>query len=508
MELNIHIIYDALQKYKPILYTNKENELILSQVHLFKNGRNLNTIYIYIMEAKEIKKYHSFLQDIDIISIGFLSKEEKKSLSVIEISNTYDFITIFNEVQDIFYKYEKWNSNLMKSIASHDSLQNIANEASTVLRNPFVIFDIAFKLLAIGGSIPKNYEGTSWESVINKEYVPIETFQIPNNDLYFFLKHNKEIYSPPGNPYTSYTNIFINLYVDDQLFAILAETDVNSPLTNGQLSLLKHIRDMLELALTSNLKNIGTSKILTHYIENLLIGLPVDDKILNYHLEKRGWITNGYFCIYTLSNPKGDKLNDNQKEFCLFRIKKLVKNSIILAYEDYIVIITKQTNNEIDASFLEEMSKLLNLLDLHCGYSHIFYYFGDIQYYYNQSKLAILEGGTVNPEKTIWNYSDYYFQYIANTLNSSINLKTICHPSILNLLNYDKKNNTDFIKCLQTYLVNGCNISQTGKDLFLHRNTLVYRLEKIRQLLEIDIQKLHERERMQLWFSCILCEYL
>lgn len=152
-----------------------------------------------------------------------MSKEEKSSLSVIEISKEYHFITIFNEVQDIFSKYEKWNNDLMKSIAFHESLQSIANKAATILDNPFVIFDVTFKIIAIGGNAPKDYEGTAWESVINKEYVPLETFQFPDNDIYFFLKHDKEIYYPQGSPYTSYTNIFLNLYIDNQLFAILAK---------------------------------------------------------------------------------------------------------------------------------------------------------------------------------------------------------------------------------------------------------------------------------------------
>lgn len=265
---------------------------------------------------------------------------------------------------------------------------------------------------------------------------------------------------------------------------------------------------MLELSLMSSFKSKGTSEILMYYIEKLLKGLPVDNKILRYYLKERRWYINGHFYIYTLSNLNGEKLSDNKEEFCLFRIKKIVKNAIVFTYENYIVVITNQISNKIDISFLEEMSILLNRIELHGGYSHIFYDFSEIQYYYNQSLLAILEGRIIDSEKVIWNYSDYYFQYIINVLNSSMSLKTMCHPGILNILNYDKRNNTDFIKCLRTYLVNGCNISQTGKDLFMHRNTLVYRLEKIQQILEIDVQELQERERMQLWFSCMLCEYL
>lgn len=508
MKLNIHIIYDALKKYKPVLHTKKEKELIFTNIRLFKNGTNTDKRSIYMMEADQILKYHTCLQDIDLISIGFLPEEIKYTLSVIEINDRYDIIAVFNEVQDVFYKYETWNNNLMKSIASHESLQSIANKAASELDNPFVVFDIAFKIITTGGNIPKDYEGTSWESIINKEYIPLETFQFPDNDLYFFLKHNKEIYYPQGSPYNSNMNIFLNIYVEGQLFAILAESDVNVEFTNGQLSLIIHIRNMLEFGLTSYFKSKGTSEILTYYVEKLLKGLPVSEKILRHYLEERGWSISGYFCVYTLSNLNGEQLSDNQEEFCLLRIKKMVKSAIVFTYDHYIIVITKQMTKDIDTSFIEEMGQLLNKLELRCGYSHLFYHFSELQSYYNQSRLAILEGEIIDPEKVAWNFNDYYFQYIINVLSNSINLKTLCHPGILKLLNYDKENNTDYIKCVQTYLVNGCNLSQTGKDLFMHRNTLVYRLEKIQQMLEIDVEKLPERERMQLWFSCMLCEYM
>ena len=508
MKLNVHIIYDALKRFQPVLHTKKDKKLILSQIRLYKAGDELDKRFIYIIDSGIISRYDSYLQDIDLISVGFLLEEVKSTLSVIEINDSFDIITIFNEVQDVFYKYETWNHNLIKSIASHESLQSIANKAASELDNPFVLFDIAFKLITTGGSIPKDYQGTSWESIINKEYVPLETFQFPDNDMYFFLKYNREIYHPHGGPYHSNTNIFLNLYVEGQLFAILAESDVNAEFTNGQLSLFIHIRDILEFALTSYFKSKGTSEILTYYAEKLIKGIHVNEKILHHYLEERGWKLNGYFCIYTLSDLNGERLSDSQEEFCLLRINKIVKKAIVFTYEHYIVVITNQMSKERDASFIEKMGLLLKRLELRCGYSHVFHRFHDLQYYYNQSRLAISEGEIVDPEKVVWNFNDYYFQSIMNELSHSITLKTLCHPGILKLWNYDQENVTDYIKCMKAYLVNGCNISQTGKDLFMHRNTLVYRLEKIKQILEMDIGKLPEIERMQLWFSCILCEYL
>jgi DNA-binding PucR family transcriptional regulator len=38
------------------------------------------------------------------------------------------------------------------------------------------------------------------------------------------------------------------------------------------------------------------------------------------------------------------------------------------------------------------------------------------------------------------------------------------------------------------FIENGLNISKTSNILFLHRNTLIYRLEKIKEQLNLDLK--------------------
>jgi len=84
----------------------------------------------------------------------------------------------------------------------------------------------------------------------------------------------------------------------------------------------------------------------------------------------------------------------------------------------------------------------------------------------------------------------------------------MCHPNILHLREHDDTYGTDFVQCLRIYLFNGCNIAQTGKELFMHRNTLAYWLGKIAEIIKMDVRQLHENERTQLLLSCRICCYL
>lgn len=57
-----------------------------------------------------------------------------------------------------------------------------------------------------------------------------------------------------------------------------------------------------------------------------------------------------------------------------------------------------------------------------------------------------------------------------------------CHSILGALLHSDRTYSTNYILTLRTYLTCNGNLKKTADDLFIHRNTLVYRLEKMTDL--------------------------
>ena len=51
------------------------------------------------------------------------------------------------------------------------------------------------------------------------------------------------------------------------------------------------------------------------------------------------------------------------------------------------------------------------------------------------------------------------------------------------LLDYDRKNGTELVRTLETYFATGQSKQRTAKALYIHRQTLYYRLEQISALL-------------------------
>ncbi|HZK48546.1 MAG TPA: PucR family transcriptional regulator ligand-binding domain-containing protein [Thermoleophilia bacterium] len=63
---------------------------------------------------------------------------------------------------------------------------------------------------------------------------------------------------------------------------------------------------------------------------------------------------------------------------------------------------------------------------------------------------------------------------------------------------YDQQNDSQLLKTLTTYLANDENLSKTAEDLYAHRHTIRYRLQKIGDLTGLSVFKSEEKERLSL----------
>ena len=71
-----------------------------------------------------------------------------------------------------------------------------------------------------------------------------------------------------------------------------------------------------------------------------------------------------------------------------------------------------------------------------------------------------------------------------------------------NLLAYDLENQSDYVKTLFVYLKNGQSLALTAQELHVHRNTVVYRIEKMRERFGGAFDSPYHN--LQNFFGCLL----
>lgn len=77
-------------------------------------------------------------------------------------------------------------------------------------------------------------------------------------------------------------------------------------------------------------------------------------------------------------------------------------------------------------------------------------------------------------------------------------LSDFCEQTLGTLTEYDMRQNADLIKTLEAYFTCHGNLSQTAESLIVHRNTLLYRMNRINEIAGIDLSRPETRLALHL----------
>ena len=72
-------------------------------------------------------------------------------------------------------------------------------------------------------------------------------------------------------------------------------------------------------------------------------------------------------------------------------------------------------------------------------------------------------------------------------------LKEMAEEPLKPLLEYDRKHNANYVDTLELYLKHNGSIHAVSEEMFTHRNTVIYRMNKIKELLGTTLEKTEER---------------
>lgn len=110
----------------------------------------------------------------------------------------------------------------------------------------------------------------------------------------------------------------------------------------------------------------------------------------------------------------------------------------------------------------------------------------DLARSYKEAQLAIEVGKVFDTERSIINYDNLGIGRLIYQLPT-----TLCEMFLQEVF---KKNPIDALDqetlfTINKFFENNLNVSETARKLFVHRNTLVYRLEKIKKLTGLDLRE-------------------
>ena len=222
-------------------------------------------------------------------------------------------------------------------------------------------------------------------------------------------------------------------------------------------------------------------------IADLLNGKTTNSTVIQERIAALAWKFNENLYLLTVRD-----VNDSAGNPALFYLKilleKMISESKSVLYNNRIIqLIGRGKKKPLARAELNGIIDTLKENHLVGGISRCFHNLADIQDYYYQSSAAIELGLRLEKEGVIFYYEDYAFFHLMELAGSQRDLKSFCDPGIFHLIDYDIKNNTSFTRSLYEYLMSGNNPKESAYRLGVHRNTMDYRIRKIKEVLNIDI---------------------
>ncbi|HVB97281.1 MAG TPA: helix-turn-helix domain-containing protein [Chloroflexota bacterium] len=117
---------------------------------------------------------------------------------------------------------------------------------------------------------------------------------------------------------------------------------------------------------------------------------------------------------------------------------------------------------------------------------------------YHEAEQASRIGREFFGPGQVTSYGDLGVYRLLYAFRRSRELSEFCRETLAPLVDYDQKNGTALIETLDVYFRCDASLRVAADALYLHRNSLAYRLRRIAELTQLDLDNLEDRFRLQL----------
>lgn len=141
---------------------------------------------------------------------------------------------------------------------------------------------------------------------------------------------------------------------------------------------------------------------------------------------------------------------------------------------------------ELEATLHNKVSELCEAYNMYCAVSSLFY---ELELLENKMFMLTETLNVAEKEKRITREYDLYMDVVCSCAVNKIGPSRYMEKKLQKMYEDDKLKGTEFYRSLKEYLLLRNNVSMTAKKLFIHRNTMIYRLAKVAEILGVDINE-------------------
>ena len=98
----------------------------------------------------------------------------------------------------------------------------------------------------------------------------------------------------------------------------------------------------------------------------------------------------------------------------------------------------------------------------------------------------------------IYSCERFCFAYLLSQFIELNGEQNLSHPALAVLKRHDREKNTDYYRTLFVYLLNERSILPCAEQLHIHKNSFLYRIQRIRDMIDVDLDDPAQRGYLML----------
>ncbi|MFK9090362.1 PucR family transcriptional regulator [Bacillus salipaludis] len=497
------------------------NELLLSTGYIFKDNEELqNRIIKELSEINCAGLVIKMKRYFDKLPQNMIDQANKYGLPLIELPFEYTLsrvISIINEKAsgryDLLNRKTLDMHNLFFRITLEGGgIERISSLLSETINNPIIFVDKDWKLLHftehMANKVPLAYcfELMKSRPVFKQEF----TDSIPDN-ISEMKKSIKRIY------YLEAMEIkcrILPVAVANYLYGYIVVWQTVKELTEFDYIILEQASTImaLEMIKAKEIEEVKL-KIRQDFFDDLLTGKITSSESIQSLSQLHGLNSQyKYFCV--VINFDTEDLEcyedlvarkvqlENKSKKCVdlvYEHSNIANGEVTCFYRNnYIIILIGQNENRSPIPLNEAkqyghglygaLTKQIKNTTFLIGIGRQYETIHSLHKSFAEANESIRLMQKFESRGGISHFEDHSIYHFLNSNIKDMELEDFFRKHLGKIYEHDQLHGTSYIITLENYFQNNLNISETAKAMFLHRNTLIYRIEKIKEILNTDLK--------------------
>ncbi len=442
--------------------------------------------------------------------LNIISPSEKKCAGVVgigfsqelkDICDTLDlplaFLSESTSLTDALYKLSHALLHHQQQCIQLEYLGNTTHDLSVLLSAisdlsglEVCLTDSHFKLL-------ESYPSTKEKS--NNKWWPLQKISVR-----YYNQISREVSNPE--------RIIVNVDETDYLICRIDEGSILAIFSDGAVFARTDIDSCiaaLELYYSRNGLPVPSGESLSEQVFGLTLdGVYVSDALITKALKEIEFEPDGVF-YYGKVVPTDTVITSNFNYRGLrSALLQAFPSSLVLFRDDalHVLIDISKTDDPSINILSDQLTPVLQQHQAVMGISNRFRGYSFLQTVRQQPQKALDIGHVINPSYYVHPFGFYVLYEMIDICSSYVDVNQFIHPVVQYLREYDRENGTEYVATLQSYFNSDRKIQKAADHLCIHKNTFLYRMEKIRTLTKVDFS--NEYRGIHLQISCSICKWI